>query len=378
MIIKSSNVAMNSSRSFQKVVGASASVITGSIGNGSRSSGTLSQNQRMSGDAITISEKSREMLKKMRTLQRENRVKNNLEKLQTPLTAKTVSKGVKSEDEVMLQTLKRILETLRQARGGKKFDFSKDLKSTLNDLIDRTFGSSENASSGFGTGISGVWVKQTVASSFMSEQENTAFTGVGTAVTADGRELNFGVTVEMSRSFMEQNEFISEEAGYIFTDPLVINLDSNAASVSDQKFLFDLDADGKEEQISFADQGSGFLALDKNEDGKINDGSELFGTKSGDGFKDLSVYDKDHNGWIDEADEVFSKLRIYTKDENGNDKLIDLKSAGVGALYLGHVSSEFSLNQLETNQTNGVIRSTGMYLKENGEAGTLQHVDLAV
>lgn len=352
MIIKSSNVAMNSSRSFQKVVGASASVITGSIGNGSRSSGTLSQNQRMSGDAITISEKSREMLKKMRTLQRENRVKNNLEKLQTPLTAKTVSKGVKSEDEVMLQTLKRILETLRQARGGKKFDFSKDLKSTLNDLIDRTFGSSENASSGFGTGISGVWVKQTVASSFMSEQENTAFTGVGTAVTADGRELNFGVTVEMSRSFMEQNEFISEEAGYIFTDPLVINLDSNAASVSDQKFLFDLDADGKEEQISFADQGSGFLALDKNEDGKINDGSELFGTKSGDGFKDLSVYDKDHNGWIDEADEVFSKLRIYTKDENGNDKLIDLKSAGVGALYLGHVSSEFSLNQLETNQTN--------------------------
>ena len=41
-------------------------------------------------------------------------------------------------------------------------------------------------------------------------------------------------------------------------------------------------------------------ALDINEDGKINDGKELFGTASGNGFGDLAAYDQDNNGWIDE------------------------------------------------------------------------------
>ena len=145
-----------------------------------------------------------------------------------------------------------------------------------------------------------------------------------------------------------------------------------------QKFLFDINADGKEDNISCVNQGSGFLALDKNGDGKINDGNELFGTKSGDGFKDLAAYDQDGNGWIDEADDVFQNLKIWTKDADGNDQLLDLKESGIGALYLGNVSTQFSLNHQETNATNAVIRSTGVYLKESGEVGTMQHVDLAV
>ena len=85
-----------------------------------------------------------------------------------------------------------------------------------------------------------------------------------------------------------------------------------------------------------------FLLLDRNEDGKINDGSELFGTKSGDGFRDLSEYDEDRNGWIDENDSVFSKLKVWTKDSEGNDKLLNLKQADVGAIYLGNIDTEFS------------------------------------
>ena len=158
----------------------------------------------------------------------------------------------------------------------------------------------------------------------------------------------------------------------------MINLDTNIASVSDQKFFFDLDADGKEEEISFAGKGSGFLALDKNGDGKINDGSELFGTKSGDGFKDLSAYDEDGNGWIDEHDSIFSQLKIWTKDEEGNDHLIDLKKADVGAIYLGNADTQFSLKN-DANELNAEIKKTGIYLKEStGSVGTLNHVDLVV
>ena len=50
----------------------------------------------------------------------------------------------------------------------------------------------------------------------------------------------------------------------------------------------------------------------------------------------------------------------------------------MGAIYLGKAGTEFSLNKQENNQKHGIIRSTGIYLKENGEAGTLQHVDFVV
>ena len=125
-------------------------------------------------------------------------------------------------------------------------------------------------------------------------------------------------------------------------------------------------------------EGSGFLALDKNGDGKINDGSELFGTRSGNGFADLAVYDEDGNGWIDENDEIFDKLRVWSKDKDGKDVLKTLKEADVGAIYLGSTNSQFSLTDKKDNEVLGAVRSTGIYLKEStGMAGTVQQVDLA-
>lgn len=209
------------------------------------------------------------------------------------------------------------------------------------------------------------------------ESERTDFATEGKVVTASGKEITFNVEVSMSRSFYEETSSFLDLRSVRLTDPLVINLDTEMATVSDQKFYFDLDADGHEEQISRLHAGSGFLALDRNGDGIINDGSELFGTASGNGFADLAQYDQDGNGWIDEADEIFSKLLIWQKDENGKDILRGLGEAGVGAIYLGNISTEFSLNSEKDNKTNAVVRQTGMFLYENGTAGTMQQIDLA-
>lgn len=222
----------------------------------------------------------------------------------------------------------------------------------------------------------GVWTKTTKISGFRAEIEHTTFSTAGLVKTADGRLIQFDVDLEMSRGFMEHTNIeIDEEIQC--TDPLVINLDSNVASFSNQKFLFDIDADGTKEDIAVLNKGSGYLALDKNGDGVINDGSELFGAKTGNGFEELRQYDMDGNGWIDENDEVFNQLKVWTKDENGNDKLIGLGDAGVGAIHLGNVSTDFSLRG-DDGKLDGQIRRTGVYLKENGEAGTIQHVDVAI
>lgn len=210
-----------------------------------------------------------------------------------------------------------------------------------------------------------------------AESESTSFKTQGTVMTADGREISFGIDMAMSRSFQEAYDVELIQQNISFCDPLVINLDSNIAEVSDQKFLFDVDHDGIVDEISQLSSKSGYLALDKNGDGIINDGSELFGTSSGDGFKDLAQYDTDGDGWIDEDDEVWSKLLIWSKDEEGNDKLYHLSEKGVGAIGLKNTSTEFSLNSSETNQVNARIRNTGIFLYENGSVGTVQHLDLA-
>ncbi len=209
-----------------------------------------------------------------------------------------------------------------------------------------------------------------------SETENTSFRADGVVKTSDGREIAISLDVEMSREF---SAYYEENYGVAMVqqtcDPLVINLDGGIAELSNQKFFFDIDADGQDDEISMLESGSGYLALDKNEDGVINDGSELFGPESGNGFADLADYDGDKNGWIDENDAIWSKLKIWCKDENGKDKLYTLEESGVGAICLQNVSTDFTLGN--ASGANGYIRKTGIFLYENGNVGTLQHLDLA-
>ena len=273
---------------------------------------------------------------------------------------------------------------LEEMKHGKALDLrSSNMKKA--DMVMALRGSSMNfsvsaesvAAMKAGTTVSGTtWQKVTAVSGSHNESEYTTFQSTGLAITEDGRKINFGVELSMSRSFTAKFESLTAES-YIVTDPLIINIDSKYAGLSDVKFKFDLDNDGKKEDISFAGEGSGFLALDKNGNGIIDNGSELFGTASGNGFADLAAYDEDGNYWIDENDAIYSQLKVWTKDSDGNDRLIDLKEADVGAIYLGSASTEFSLKD-GTNSTLGAIRRTGIYLKESGDVGTIQHVDLAM
>ena len=208
------------------------------------------------------------------------------------------------------------------------------------------------------------------------EKSQMSFSSEGVIKTQDGKEINFSVQLNMSREFYSQQD-LSIREGDAKVDPLVINFNGNSATLTDTKYSFDLNSDGKNEQISFTGEGSGFLALDKNSDGKINDGSELFGPQTGNGFSELGNYDVDKNGWIDENDPIFNNLKIWTKDASGNDKLFAIGEKGIGAIYLGNVDTSFQMKNA-TNDSQGEIQKTGIFVKENGSVGTIQHIDLSI
>jgi hypothetical protein len=210
-----------------------------------------------------------------------------------------------------------------------------------------------------------------------TEGEVTMVSAQGMLQTADGKQVSFHLDLAMQRSFEQQTTLTLQggEPQRPKKDPLVINFDGAGVELADTQFAFDIDADGQTENIAFVSGGSGFLAFDRNADGRINDGTELFGATSGNGFIDLALYDQDGNQWIDEGDAIFSKLQVWRRDGNGNDALVGLSQSGVGALYLGHVASPFSV-RTAANQALGQVRSSGVFLYESGQVGSLQQVDL--
>jgi len=208
------------------------------------------------------------------------------------------------------------------------------------------------------------------------EAEKTTFESTGIIKTKDGKEIAFSLEMNMSRKFFEENR-ISIRAGDAAAkvDPLVINFDGNAAELTSTKFTFDLDSNGQEESISFVKPNSGFLSIDLNNDGKINNGAELFGPQTGNGYEELAKYDEDKNQWIDENDSIYNKLRIWTKDEQGNDYLFALGQKGIGAIYLDYVNTPYDI-KTGINESQGNIKATSIYLAENGGVNTTQTLDL--
>ena len=104
-------------------------------------------------------------------------------------------------------------------------------------------------------------------------------------------------------------------------DPLVLDLGGNGIITTglDAGIHFDHDGDGFRELSGFVNAEDGLLVLDRNEDGKINDGTELFGDNTRffngaiapHGFAALSELDDNKDGVIDKNDAYFSKLRIF-------------------------------------------------------------------
>ena len=211
---------------------------------------------------------------------------------------------------------------------------------------------------------------------YSCEVQQVSFRSNGSVTTQDGRSFEFKLDFEMSSRFEQYYASMSQDI-ISMCDPLVLNFAGDIADLSDQKFSFDLDCDGEAEEISLLKGSNGFLSLDKNGDGIINDGSELFGAVSGDGFKDLAAYDMDNNGWIDENDDIFDALKIWYRDCDGTDKLLDLRGANVGAIYLGNADTDFNLRSADTFNVNGAIRKAGIFLYENAMAGSIVHLDIA-
>ena len=197
----------------------------------------------------------------------------------------------------------------------------------------------------------------------LEETEQTQWAAQGVVHTADGQEIRFSLQLQMQRSYREETHLLVRLGNAVQpVDPLVINFDGTAAQLQDLRFAFDLDGDGHTEQVPLLAGQRAYLALDGNRNQRIDDGHELFGPATG-------------NGWIDANDTVYGELRLWTPVAEGPGRLRTLQEAGVGALALAAADTPFSLRTAD-NRTLGAVRATSVYLREDGGVGSTQQIDL--
>ncbi|MGH8655473.1 MAG: calcium-binding protein [Gammaproteobacteria bacterium] len=162
-------------------------------------------------------------------------------------------------------------------------------------------------------------------------------------------------------------------------DPLILDLDGDGIETTNvtNGVYFDHDGNGFEEQSAWVESDDGLLAWDRNGDGHINDGKELFGdqtilqdgTRAANGFQAIAEWDDNADGKIDASDVIWANLKIW-QDTDGDGytlagELKSLSDFAVQAINLGHTTTN-------TTEAQGNIQARlGSFTKTDGTAGQM-------
>ena len=175
--------------------------------------------------------------------------------------------------------------------------------------------------------------------------------------------------------------------GVVIYDPLTLDLDGDGietiASNGHDGALFDHDKNGIRTATGWVGKDDGFLVYDRNGDGVVNDGGELFGDntllkngeRAANGYQALADLDDNGDGKVDTADSAFAKLRVW-RDLNQDGisqegELLTLNEAKVKALNLANKNADRDLGNGNS------LAEEGTYTDSDGNEKQMGDLNLA-
>ena len=163
---------------------------------------------------------------------------------------------------------------------------------------------------------------------------------------------------------------------------LVVDMDGDGVETitSEEGVYFDHDGNRFAEKTAWAGADDALLVWDRNGNGLIDDGSELFGnnfllqdgTKAANGFEALKEFDSNGDGIVDARDDRWSELQLW-QDKNGNGavddgELLTMEEGGVAGLHTGYQ------DQNHTDESGNQHNQSGSFIRDDGTTGQMTDV----
>ncbi|MBE7560724.1 hypothetical protein HS125_17990 [bacterium] len=209
-------------------------------------------------------------------------------------------------------------------------------------------------------------------SDFNAQMQAATGTPVG---AAEAFELRVQVEVQEQRTIIRVSRIQVQPQPPPGSDPLILDLDGNGVQLAEA--TYDLTGDGVVEKTATAAGGDAFLAWDRNRNGAIDGGRELFGDQHGavDGFAELARFDADRNGLIDARDPIFAELLLFRDDNRDGlsqpSELSRLSDYGIVALSL----QSYALNQAIGDHR---LISGSTFIRNDGTTGRILDAAFAI
>lgn len=161
---------------------------------------------------------------------------------------------------------------------------------------------------------------------------------------SDPAAITYAIAAEIDGKAYFHYEYLQSPIRQRVTSPIALDLTGEGFKTTgvEQGVKFDLTGSGEAVQTGWVAGDTALLALDRNNNGAIDSGKELFGDQYGaaNGYDELAKFDDNKDNVINASDAVFSSLRLW-RDSNsdgvsGAGELVSLKDAGVSSLSLNY------------------------------------------
>lgn len=157
----------------------------------------------------------------------------------------------------------------------------------------------------------------------------------------------------------------------MFADPVVLDMNGDGLHLrgAEDGVSFDMAGTGTRQQTGFVRGDDALLYLDRDGNGLLDDGKELFGDQEGDahGFAELSKYDGNGDGWIDASDAAYDELKVFqdwnSDGVNQPDESRTLVEAGVERIAVASRATH------EVDAGGNIIGRAGAFVCRDGSEG---------
>ncbi|WP_281560197.1 hypothetical protein [Thalassomonas sp. RHCl1] len=199
----------------------------------------------------------------------------------------------------------------------------------------------------------------------------------------DDKQISLSYEFNISSESTRYRRFATR-AGNL-QDPLLVQFGNQSLGHIEGGQAFDINSDNTLDKLPIFSGDVGYLVFDQNANGRADDGSELFGPASGNGFHELAAFDSNQNGFIDQDDEHFDQLYLWQPkgesegeaEPGAQQRWLSLEDAGIAAINLSAIDTPYSFYD-ENDQVEAQMRRSSFAIGENGRGYGVHQVDVRI